>query len=360
MELLQVTTPLQDHLAAWCTSLAAHPDRDFANYVLDGFQYGFRIGFDRSTSLTSVRRNLPSASEHPEVIDQYLAKEVPAGRIIGPIKPYTIPHLHVSRVGVIPKGHTPGKWRLITDLSFPEGMSVNDGIDSQLCSMQYTSVERMAKTAQQLGRGALMAKIDIRSAYRLVPVHPDDRPLLGIEWQGNHYIDGMLPFGLRSAPKIFTAVADALEWCFRERGVTEVDHYLDDFITIGPPSKPTCQANLQIILDTSERLGVPLAAEKLEGPTSCLTFLGIEIDTWAGILRLPAAKLERLQSTLQLWENRRSCHRRELESLVGLLQHACRVIRPGRSFLRQMIDLLKRPCKGFHRIRLNCYFRADL
>ena len=114
-------------------------------------------------------------------------------------------------MGVVPKGHTLGKWRMITNLSFPDGASVNDGIDPQLCSLQYTTVDRVARAAQCLGRWALLAKIDVKAAYRLIPVHPDDRWVLGFEWQGSHYVDGMLSFGLCSAPIIFTAVADAME-----------------------------------------------------------------------------------------------------------------------------------------------------
>ena len=99
---------------------------------------------------------------------------------------------------------------MITDLSFPEGASVNDGIQPKLCSLKYTSVEAVAATARSLGRGgALLAKQDIRSAYRLIPVDPRDRLLLGVQWRSAQYVDGSLPFGLRSAPKIFTAVADA-------------------------------------------------------------------------------------------------------------------------------------------------------
>ena len=55
-----------------------------------------------------------------------------------------------------------------------------------------------------------------------MPVHPDDRLLLGMEWQGQAYVDTALPFGLRSAPKIFTALADLLEWIFRKGGVDHV------------------------------------------------------------------------------------------------------------------------------------------
>lgn len=142
---------------------------------------------------------------------------------------------HINRMGLTPKGHTPGKWRLITDLSYPEGASVNDGILPRLCSLHYTTVESVALAAQRLGKGTLLAKIDIKSAYRLVPVHRHDHQLLGIEWKGAYYVDGALPFGLRSAPKTFTAVADALQWVMHQNGVTVVDHYLDDFITMGPP-----------------------------------------------------------------------------------------------------------------------------
>ena len=184
-----------------------------------------------------------------------------------PLSPLDIPRVQVSWMGVIPKAHQPNKWRLITDLSFPPHTSVNDGIDSSLCSMQYTSVIKVARAAQSMGRDALMAKLDIEAAYHLVSVHPQDRPLLGFQWHDSIYING-----LRSAPKIFTAIADALEWCFRHSGVTEVDHYLDDFITIGPPDSGECHRNLSTMLEVCRRLGVPLANEKLEGPSACLTF----------------------------------------------------------------------------------------
>jgi hypothetical protein len=119
----------------------------------------------------------------------------------------------------MPKGRTPGRWRIITDLSHPDRASVNDGVRSDLCSLHYTSVLRVATAAMRLGKGALLAKLDIKSAYRLVPVHPNDRHLLVVEWGTGCYVDEMLPFGLRSAPKIFTAVADGIKWILRQRGV---------------------------------------------------------------------------------------------------------------------------------------------
>ncbi len=83
---------------------------------------------------------------------------------------------------------------MAVNYSFPEGASVNNGIDPVLCSLQYTSVHRVARADRQLGPGALLAKVDVQAAYRLVPVQPDDRPLLGMRWNGEWYIDTMLLF----------------------------------------------------------------------------------------------------------------------------------------------------------------------
>ena len=59
--------------------------------------------------------------------------------------------------------------------------------------------------------GVQLAKVDIKSAFRNIPVHPKDRWMLGMRWEGGLFVDTVLPFGLCSAPKIFTAVADAVE-----------------------------------------------------------------------------------------------------------------------------------------------------
>ena len=60
--------------------------------------------------------------------------------------------------------------------------SVNDGIDPLHCSLVYITVENAAQMVVRLGRGTLLAKLDIQSAYRIVPVHPADRALLGMRW----------------------------------------------------------------------------------------------------------------------------------------------------------------------------------
>ena len=93
----------------------------------------------------------------------------------------------------------------------------------------------------------MLAKVDIRSAFRLIPVHPVDRHSLGMQWHNETFIDLCLPFGLWCTPKLFNILADLLTWILKQQGVHIVHHYLDDFLTLGPPSTNTCQAYLASI-----------------------------------------------------------------------------------------------------------------
>ena len=260
---------------------------------------------------------------------------------------------------VIPKGST-RTWHLILDTSSPERTSVNDGIREALCSLSYVSVEDAAKGIVARGRGALLAKVDIKNAYRNVPIHPDDRWLMGMLWEGGLYIDTALPFGLRSAPKIFTALADALEWVVRQEGVDFIIHYLDDFLLVGAPASRECTGALTALLSACDRLGLPVAREKLEGLGGRLTFLGLELDYMALIIWLPEEKLTELRQLIQMWVGRKSCSRKELESLVGKLGHAARVVTPGRTFMRRVFELLAGMRQDHHHVHLNTAFRSDL
>ena len=353
-----ITTPLK--LLAWKRMLQHHPDHDFVHYILLGIERGFQIRVNRSKGLTSAKKNMQSAAQNPEVIEEYLQKEMEKGNILGPFSPSMMPVVHINRFGVIPKKHQPGKWRLITDLSFPEGASVNDAINSHLCSLTYISVLNIAEAAFALGKGALIAKIDIKAAYRLVPISPYDRPLLDMRWKDQVYIDGMLPFGLRSAPKIFNTLTDALEWLVAREGVRYIFHYLDDFAVVGPPDSQECQSALDTLIRICDLLGVPLAPDKQDGASSTITLLGITIDTVRQELRLPEDKLQRLVSLVSEWENKKSCTWRELESLIGTLQHASTVVLPGRSFMRRVIALLSVTKQRHYHIRLNKDFRSDI
>ena len=194
------------------------------------------MGFQgRRAELRAAGQNLSSARQHPQVVEKYLREEKRLGRMVAVGKADQASELgvHCSPFGVIPKKGKAGKWRLIVDLSSPAGLSVNDGIDRELSSLSYISVDDVMRRVLELGRGALMAKADIKQAYRNIAVHPDDRELLGMHWQGELLVDTCLPFGLRSAPLLFTVLADILQWVATQRGATWVRHYIDDFVTVG-------------------------------------------------------------------------------------------------------------------------------
>ena len=128
--------------------------------------------------------------------------------------------VHFSPIGAIPKRNQPGKWRLIIDLSSPAGASVNDGMSPGLSSVSYVSVDHLSSLVMSVGKGAFLVKADIKEAYRMLPIHPHGQLLLGMQWEGVTYTDMALPFGLRSAPKIFSAVADALQWILVQKEST--------------------------------------------------------------------------------------------------------------------------------------------
>ena len=238
--------------------------------------------------------------------------------------------------------------------------SINDGISKELSSLSYTSVDWVAEQVIWLGRGALLVKLDIQSAYRIVLVHPDDRCLLGVKWKGQVFVDCALSFGLRSACKIFTALADAVEWVTSQRGALGMAHYLDDYIMWGAPSSKDCTDSLRILLEVCSELGILVASQKCQGPSTCLVFIGIEFDTMSMELRLPEEKLGHLQALITSWRGRKSCQRKELESLVGHLHHACKVVHPGRRFLRGLLALLSRTHGRHHYVQLNESSRADI
>ena len=362
-----VSTPLQPE--AWDRALQSIPDRAFTHFISRGIRGGFRIGVRDGAQFKPSTRNLKSAYDQPEIITAYIEREVQLGRLTRlPEAPVlTPPLLQVSPFGVIPKKHRPNKWRLIVNLSSPEGHSINDAISEAQSSVAYTSIDQAVSIAHSLGKGCLLAKLDLKEAYRAVPVHPSDQRFLAVSWKGITYLDKALPFGLRSAPKLFSALTDAMMWFLHDRGIETAIHYLDDFLVLGPPNQPHCERALHTALNLCEELGFSVAPEKTEGPTTVLTFLGIEVDTQQQQVRLPQEKLQRLRTTISCWMRqpghpspRVSGKKRDLLSLIGLLNHAASVVRPGRAFLRGLIDASSSARDMDHWVHLNRAARADL
>ena len=127
----------------------------------------------------------------PHLVMDYLEREAALERMsVVPLENSALgKNLQISPVGLIPKRSKPGKWRLIVDLSAPSGASVNDGIDKECSSLCYPTVKDLASVISRLGRGAYLVKADVKEAYRMVPVHPQDRLATG-DMMGKEYLCG--------------------------------------------------------------------------------------------------------------------------------------------------------------------------
>ena len=173
-----------------------------------------------------------------------------------------------------------------------------------------------------------LPKLDIKSAFRQIPVRAEDHSLLGIFWQGSYYYERVLPFGLRSSPAIFDSVASAIEWIIRNHlSNADLFHYLDDFLNV-TTGHTVAQRQLAILLRAFINLGVPLARS--------LTFLGIILDCERLEARLPMDKLTDLRSLLASMINSWKISQRQLEFLFDKLSFAARVITPGRTFMHRL------------------------
>eukprot|EP00117_Sycon_ciliatum_P023651 scpid59787/ scgid4981/ len=186
-------------------------------------------------------------------------------------------------------------------------------------------------------------------------------------WDGQYYFDKVLPFGLRSSPALFNLLADALCWILRHNySLADLEHYLDDYIGVAPPSPSPSSSTAAIqqatLLTVFENLGVPVATghDKVVPPTTVMTVLGIEVDSVEQVTRFPQDKLSALHTALATWLQRTDCSKRELLSLIGTLSFAAKVVPPGRTFIRRLIDLSTTASSMSARIPIDEEARLDI
>ena len=352
----QVSTPIDIYRLE--LELANHPDRNFVSNLLSTLKEGARIGYSGPRS-SRVSPNLISATQHPEVVTLNLQKEVTLGRVAGPYPSPPLPNFQCHPVGVVPKKHST-EWRTIYHLSYPPGDSINDHIPKDPFSLSYVRVDDAIHILQSLGKGAFMAKTDLKSAFRLIPIHPNDWSLLGIYWQSQYYVDMYLPFGVRSGPFLFNLLSDGLEWILKHNyGLQYVIHILDDFF-IAERTKLSCLSSFSTLLRVFMSLKSPVVVSKTIGPSQVVEFMGIVLDSVRMEARLPQDKLTRINELLTSFKKRRSVRLVELQSLIRTLQFACKVVVPGRTFLQRAINLTRGVPSRFHHVRLNREFFKDL
>ena len=270
----------------------------------------------------------------------------------------------LNPIGVA-EGKYSKKKRLIVDLSAPHdnpnNFSLNDLIDKQEYSLQYVNIDQAIDIVKKLGLGSLMCKTDISDAFKLVLIHPSLWPFHAIKWEEKYYFYTRLVFGSRSSPKIFDTLSRAICWIainvFHEKNIL---HLLDDFLTTDP-SDFMADRTMALVLMLFKTLNIPIASHKTEGtPTTCLAYLGIILDSNKLEACLPLNKVERINEILLSFLDKKSCTKRELLSLLGHLNFASQVIRPGRSFVSHLIHLSTKAKELHHYIKLDAEVRSDI
>ena len=207
--------------------------------------------------------------------------------------------------------------------------------------MKLDAFDKALKAVRELGSGCFMIKIDVESAYRCIPVRPADWPLLGLQWEGKFYFDIVMQFGITSATAIFEWYSSAAQYIVeRTCAIPYMVHYVDDFMIL-LHDLAVAKAKLTHVLAVFAELGIPVSLNKLEGPTTIMVFLGIVFDTEAMTIRLDDERLTAIHTELSQWQQRTTASREELQSLIGVLSFASKVVAPGRTFLRRMIDHMK-------------------
>ena len=302
--------------------------------MLQGIANGFDIiDDDVVVSPVSVKNHpsaRPSSKLYGKATEQILT-EIELGNYVICDSPPEI----VSLIAVIPK--TDGGVRLIHDCSRPIGNAVNDYCSTDW-KQKFSTVD---DAAARMTEGCFFAKVDLKSAYRSVGLSQRSQQVTGLKWQINgqtvYMRDSKLCFGARLSPRIFHRITQAVKRMMAQRGFDLVVVYLDDFLIISQ-SKIECQIALNVLIQLLRRLGFSIHWGKVVDPTTKITFLGIELDSVAMVLRLPDDKLQSFKQELQGFIHRKRASKRQLQALAGRLSWAAGVVKGGRVFLRRIFN----------------------
>ena len=350
-----LATPIKvNRLKYWLTGY----DNHLKNYLLQGFTEGFDIGFSGDIDPIEAD-NLKSANQLPHMVEEKLRKELKASRFAGPFEEKPFTNMFISPLGLVEK-KIPGTYRLIHHLSYPEGRSVNDHIPPEHTHVQYSNIEDAINSIKQLGKGCFMAKTDIDSAFRIIPVSEKHYHLLGFKWRQKWYYDRNLPMGLASSCKIFETFSIAIAWIARQKlGISELVKILDDFLILDT-SYQGCEKKLKAFLFLCNDIGIPIAQEKTFHAAQTMQFVGYELKSEIMEVRLPLEKITKCHSLIEKCLTKSSLTLRNLQSIIGTLNFCCAVIIPGRAFLRRLIDLTIGVSKPYYYIKITKEVKQDL
>ena len=342
----------------WTKYLHGYDDYVIVQYL----RYGWPINFQSDVLPRSTLKNHSSANKNNLCLMDYLVDELAHRAIIGPFKcnPFSCPCV-VSPLQTVPKRDS-SKLRVVHDLSFPEGVSVNSGIpkDSYLtheCKLVLPGVDRLVHFIRLRGRHCHIYKKDLARAFRQIPLDPKDVPLLGFVVDNQLYFHTRFPFGLRSATMVCQRVAKAVIHILTSEGYL-ADVYIDDFYGVEIPELAGVAFNR--MSELFEELGLEASPAKDQLPNTQMLVLGIWFNTDDMTISVPEFRLMELKAEISHWLNLERATKHQLQVLVGKLSYVCNCVRPGRAFMSRLLNGLRSCDSRRSSIPVSCDLKLDL
>ena len=261
---------------------------------------------------------------------------VAKGHVLGP---YPLPPLAGFKQtprALIDEMEKSNKFRPISANNLPVGEAVNEAIPNApdpICLTthdRFQQLLRMKKSLLRPGGKLLLAKRDLRSAYRVHAVRPADWQLCGFQWDGQYFVDARLSFGCRSSVDRFLTVSDAIEYVMRRWGVLCV-HYIDDFCFV--EEEADMASAIQKFEIVCAAFGIEIKVQKNEGPAARVEVLGVVYDAEAMTAAMPAKTLTELRAGCATVVAKRHIPTKAAASLVGVMSWAAACIPHARTFV---------------------------
>jgi len=196
-------------------------------------------------------------------------------------------------------------------------------------------MEDVKTVTQILGKDYYMAKIDLKSAYHSIPIANEDRKFLRFRWKGILYEYTCLPFGLCTAPRVFTKLLKPVVAYLRNKGYISVV-FIDDLLLIGL-NYDMCIANITSTLSLLESLGFTINYDKsVITPTRKLEYLGFQLDTIEMTIQLPKHKKEKILKLIPTILNRPTFTIHDCAKVIGTLVAASPAVPYSLLYCRQL------------------------
>ena len=186
--------------------------------------------------------------------------------------------------------------RVIVDLSWPQGKSVNDVVNQDTYlgtpfKLKFPSIDDITDRILQLEGNCLLYKIDLQRAFRHMKIDPTDIDKTGLHFEGKYYVDTSIPFGYRHGSVCMQRITDSIRAIMHSKGYFIIN-YIDDLIGCDPPeiAWEAYKYLKKLIVD----LGLVISQNKLYEPQKCIPCLGIDVNIATGIISIPSEKLKEI------------------------------------------------------------------